>query len=99
MTKKTKKPRKPMSQEHKDKISKAHKKIWDDFKKECEDGTYINNPDVTTIKNYKNTLYCSFCEKSQHEVEKLISGSSALICNKCIHLAMNIINETAFKST
>ena len=29
----------------------------------------------------KNTLYCSFCGKSQHEVLKLIAGPNVFICN------------------
>ena len=28
----------------------------------------------------KNTLYCSFCGKSQHEVRKLIAGPTVFIC-------------------
>ena len=31
----------------------------------------------------KNTLYCSFCGKSQHEVDKLVAGPSIFICNEC----------------
>jgi len=29
----------------------------------------------------KNTLYCSFCGKSQHEVRKLIAGPTVFICD------------------
>ena len=32
----------------------------------------------------KNTLYCSFCGKSQHEVRKLIAGPTVFICDECI---------------
>jgi ATP-dependent Clp protease ATP-binding subunit ClpX len=31
----------------------------------------------------KNTLYCSFCGKSQHEVRKLIAGPTVFICDEC----------------
>jgi ATP-dependent Clp protease ATP-binding subunit ClpX len=41
----------------------------------------------------KNTLYCSFCGKSQHEVRKLIAGPTVFICNECIELCMDIIGE------
>jgi ATP-dependent Clp protease ATP-binding subunit ClpX len=41
----------------------------------------------------KNTLYCSFCGKSQHEVRKLIAGSTVHICNECVELCMDIISE------
>ena len=30
----------------------------------------------------KNTLYCSFCGKSQHEVRKLIAGPTVFICDE-----------------
>ncbi|HFL8824257.1 MAG TPA: ATP-dependent Clp protease ATP-binding subunit ClpX [Candidatus Azoamicus sp. OHIO1] len=41
--------------------------------------------------NKKNNLLCSFCEKSQHEVKKLISGPSVFICDECIELCNDII--------
>ena len=51
----------------------------------------------------KNTLYCSFCGKSQHEVRKLIAGPTVFICDECVELCMDIIREetkgAGFKST
>ena len=51
----------------------------------------------------KNTLYCSFCGKSQHEVRKLIAGPTVFICDECVELCMVIIREetkaTGLKST
>ena len=41
----------------------------------------------------KNTLYCSFCAKSQHEVKKLIAGPTVFICDECVELCMDIIKE------
>jgi len=41
----------------------------------------------------KNTLYCSFCGKSQHEVRKLIAGPTVFICDECIELCRDIIGE------
>lgn len=41
----------------------------------------------------KNTLYCSFCGKSQHEVRKLIAGPTVFICDECIELCTDIIRE------
>ena len=43
--------------------------------------------------NNKNTLYCSFCGKSQHEVKKLIAGPTVFICDECVELCMDIIKE------
>ncbi|MAQ70674.1 MAG: ATP-dependent Clp protease ATP-binding subunit ClpX, partial [Alphaproteobacteria bacterium] len=36
---------------------------------------------------------CSFCGKSQHEVRKLIAGPNVFICNECVELCMDIIQE------
>jgi hypothetical protein len=41
----------------------------------------------------KNTLYCSFCGKSQHEVRKLIAGPTVFICDECVELCMEIVGE------
>lgn len=41
----------------------------------------------------KNTLYCSFCGKSQHEVRKLIAGPTVFICDECVELCTDIIKE------
>ena len=43
--------------------------------------------------DHKGTLYCSFCGKSQHEVKKLIAGPNVFICDECIGLCTDIINE------
>ena len=41
----------------------------------------------------KNTLYCSFCGKSQQEVRKLIAGPAVFVCGECVELCMDIIRE------
>jgi len=38
-------------------------------------------------------LYCSFCGKSQHEVQRLIAGPQVFICNECVELCNDIIRE------
>ncbi|CAA6819934.1 MAG: ATP-dependent Clp protease ATP-binding subunit ClpX [uncultured Thiotrichaceae bacterium] len=38
-------------------------------------------------------LYCSFCGKSQHEVRKLIAGPSVFVCDECVDLCNDIIQE------
>ena len=48
---------------------------------------------TTTGGESKNTLYCSFCGKSQHEVRKLIAGPTVFICDECVELCMDIIRE------
>jgi ATP-dependent Clp protease ATP-binding subunit ClpX len=41
----------------------------------------------------KKLLYCSFCGKSQHEVRKLIAGPSVFVCDECVELCNDIIQE------
>jgi ClpX C4-type zinc finger/Glyoxalase superfamily protein len=38
------------------------------------------------------TLYCSFCGKSQHEVQKLIAGPEVFICDECVDLCTGIVD-------
>lgn len=41
------------------------------------------------------TLHCSFCNKTQNEVRKLIAGPSVFICDECVDLCNDIILEEA----
>ena len=41
----------------------------------------------------RDTLYCSFCGKSQDEVRKLIAGPSVYICDECVELCNDILRE------
>src|SRR5262245_63435714 len=43
--------------------------------------------------DFKNTVFCSFCGKSQHELSRLIAGPTVHICNECVELCMDIIGE------
>ena len=59
---------------------------------------------MTDKKQNKNgdgerLLYCSFCGKSQHEVRKLIAGPSVFICDECVSLCNDIIEEEALEKT
>jgi ATP-dependent Clp protease ATP-binding subunit ClpX len=45
-----------------------------------------------TDKN-KPLMRCSFCEKSQNEVKKLVAGSSGYICDECIVLCNEVIKD------
>ena len=39
------------------------------------------------------SVRCSFCGKHQDQVERIIAGPGAYICNECVRLCMNILNE------
>jgi hypothetical protein len=40
------------------------------------------------------TLYCSFCGKSQHDVQLLIAGPNTFICNTCVALCDDIVEDS-----
>lgn len=44
-------------------------------------------------------MKCSFCEKSQNEVKKLVAGSTGYICDECIILCNEVIKDDLIKST
>lgn len=52
-------------------------------------------PDNQAGEAAPKILYCSFCGKSQHQLEKLIAGPSVFICNECVGLCSEIIADTA----
>ena len=41
----------------------------------------------------KSQLKCSFCGKSQEQVRKLVAGPGVYICDECIELCNEIIEE------
>jgi ATP-dependent Clp protease ATP-binding subunit ClpX len=43
--------------------------------------------------NMNDNLFCSFCGKNQKEVQKLIAGPAVYICDECIQLCSEIIEE------
>ena len=45
------------------------------------------------MKEFGREPRCSFCGRSQSEVKKLIAGSSAYICNECVELCNEILEE------
>ena len=53
--------------------------------------------DIKTPSTSDKVLHCSFCGKSQHEVKKLIAGPSVFICDECIDLCTDIIQEEIAK--
>ena len=48
---------------------------------------------MPTNRNNEMMVYCSFCGKNQDEVQKIIAGNNAFICNECVELAQEIIRE------
>lgn len=46
-----------------------------------------------SVENHQNDLFCSFCGKEQSVVRKLIAGPAVYICDGCIRLAADILQE------
>ena len=54
---------------------------------------------MTTTKSGPKVPYrCSFCGKSQEQVRKLIAGQGVYICDECINLCQEIIEEEMLES-
>src|ERR1700742_2570620 len=49
--------------------------------------------DVQKTAGQGALLHCSFCGKSQHEVRKLVAGPAVYICDKCIDLCTDVVDE------
>ena len=50
-------------------------------------------------KDENDNLFCSFCGKNQSEVRKLIAGPAVYICDECIQLCSEIIEEESEKES
>lgn len=44
------------------------------------------------LQKTNDVLHCSFCQRSQEEVEKLVAGYNVYICSDCIKLSYEIID-------
>ena len=53
---------------------------------------------MSNKKDSTDNLFCSFCGKSQKEVTKLIAGPAVYICDECIQLCGEIIEEETEKN-
>lgn len=53
---------------------------------------------MVTKEGDNDNLFCSFCGKNQKEVKKLIAGPAVYICDECIQLCSEIIEEESEKA-
>lgn len=50
------------------------------------------------MARFRNTVFCDFCHKNQHEVKLLIAGpQDSAICDECVTIAVQIVNENKDK--
>ena len=52
-----------------------------------------------TDQRQETAVHCSFCQKSKHDVEKLIAGPGVFICNECVGLCIEILAVESSKPT
>jgi hypothetical protein len=67
---------------------------WNILSAKIEAVAALRSPSTAGTQNDPtppNTLYCSFCGKSQHEVQKLIAGPEVFICDECVDLCNGIV--------
>lgn len=55
----------------------------------------IKKYDDARDEEHGEDMRCSFCGKSQHEVERMIAGTHEAICNECVELCSEILVVTA----
>ena len=48
---------------------------------------------MTRLSDPGDMLRCNFCSKTQKQVQKLIAGPGVYICNECVGLCLEIIEE------
>ena len=53
---------------------------------------------MSNKKNNNSTPYCSFCGKLSDEVEQLVGQDGLYICNECVKLCYNLINDIPAES-
>jgi ClpX C4-type zinc finger len=54
---------------------------------------------VETTKRAHREIHCSFCGKSQVDVDMIVAGPGVTICNECVELAANVISENRGRPT
>ena len=50
------------------------------------------------VKHDDSRLKCSFCGKTQDQVKKLIAGPEVYICDECVELCNEILDEEFFET-
>jgi ATP-dependent protease Clp ATPase subunit len=46
----------------------------------------------------ESALRCCFCDKSQHEIERLVAGPAVFMCNRCLARAVEALTAAPFKA-
>jgi ATP-dependent Clp protease ATP-binding subunit ClpX len=54
---------------------------------------------MSSRKQDKDSIHCSFCGRSAADVQNLIAGNEVYICDRCIHTSMDVLNQHISPST
>jgi ATP-dependent Clp protease ATP-binding subunit ClpX len=54
---------------------------------------------MSSRKQDKDSIHCSFCGRSAADVQNLIAGNEVYICDRCIHTSMDVLNQHIAPST
>lgn len=49
---------------------------------------------IRPVASKDKLVFCTFCQKSQNEVEHIIAGSGVYICNECVQVCLNVLEES-----
>ena len=61
---------------------------------EKESKSYVNASEKESSESeVESTMFCSFCSKGNFEVQKFIAGNNAYICDECIELCHDIVED------
>ena len=61
----------------------------------CEDDSdsFVDGAEAPAELEVESTIFCSFCNKGNFEVERLIAGNDVFICDECIVLCHDIVED------
>lgn len=54
-------------------------------------------PEAETAERTHREIHCSFCGKSQVDVEMIVAGPGVTICNQCVDIAVKVMDENRGK--
>ncbi|MES9834657.1 MAG: ClpX C4-type zinc finger protein [Candidatus Thiodiazotropha sp. DIVDIV] len=82
-----------------DRIVQSTAKLWLERLLSGKPISIAGKKDTEDDSNAPKDYVCSFCGKKNGDVEKLISGPNVLICNECVNLCVEILQEKPCDNT
>lgn len=85
------------SERHNHEYERKRADFWSERAEKALARAEAAEDELRTLKARGDTLHCSFCDKSQHDVRTLIAGPTVFICNECVLLSVGICMREAPK--